>query len=207
MKVEKFGIKPLVFVFGDENTEQQYKIKNLNCTEEEFFEWLDTFEYDNLESQYGIHDFSGGETDNEHEVGFSSYEISKKDFPIVMEIWRKGLLDAGFITEDQEVEIEGEENTPIIWIRNEPMDYEERFEIQRISKETFDDYLESFEEYLHDNLSNEDAEFDGDQGGGEYLIQLMDEEDDWKETFKKVVKKIKKFFKNERLDLEKIENE
>lgn len=109
MKVKKFGQKPMNFVFGNEK-DKLYKIKNLNCTEEEFFNWLETFDYDNLEMIYGIHDFSGGETDEEIEVGFSSYEISETDFPIAMEIWRKGLLDAGFISDDQKVEIEVDEN-------------------------------------------------------------------------------------------------
>jgi hypothetical protein len=82
----------------------------LNCTEDQFFEWLETFDYDRLETTYGIHDFSGGETDTENVVGFSSYEISKKDFITVMEIWRKGLVDAGFISPEKEVEIVESEN-------------------------------------------------------------------------------------------------
>ena len=109
MKVKKFGEKPINFVFGDEKS-KLYKIKNLNCTEDEFMEWLETFDYDKLETTYGIHDYCGGETDEEIEVGFSSYEISETDFPIVMEIWRKGLLNAGFISNDQKVEVEIDED-------------------------------------------------------------------------------------------------
>lgn len=209
MKINKFGEQQVNFVFSDENTEQQYVIKDLKCTEDQFFEWLENFSYDHLETTYGIHDYSGGEDeDGCLEVGFSSYEISKANFVIVMEIWRKALLDAGFITEDQQVEIIGEEATPIIVITNSMMDYTERYELELVSKEMFDeDYAEDFEEYLNDNLDEDDGfyEFDGDMGDNEYLIQLDNEEDDWEKSFDKAVKKIKKFFKKENIDLHKVE--
>ena len=109
MKVKKFGQKQVDFVFGDEKS-KLYKFKDLNCTEDEFIDWVETFDYDKLETTYGVHDYSGVETDDKIEVGFSSYEISETDFPIVIEIWRKGLVDAGFISNDQQVEIEIDED-------------------------------------------------------------------------------------------------
>jgi len=109
-KIKKFGELPLNFVFTDENTGREYRFNNLNCTEDEFMDWLETFDYDSIETTYGIHDFAGNKTKNEIMVGFTSYEISKKDFVTVMEIWRKGLVNAGFISPEQEVKIVDGEN-------------------------------------------------------------------------------------------------
>jgi hypothetical protein len=110
MKVKKFSKQTVNFVFSDEKC-TLYKINNLNCTEDEFMDWLETYDYEPLELKYGVHDYSGGEDeDGTIEVGFTSYEISKEDFPTVMEIWRKALLSAGFITDNHKVEIEVDED-------------------------------------------------------------------------------------------------
>lgn len=203
MKINKFGI-PLNFVFGDENTGLEYRLNNLNCTEDEFFQWLETFDYEHLEHKYGIHDFSGGRTDEENTVGFSSYEISKSDFDIVMEIWRKGLVDAGFIPNDQKVEITGEEYKATIVITNPLMNYTEIYEVENFSTQEFEDEIdEDFGEFLDEEIGEDYGfyEYDGEQGEGDHLIQLNDEEDNWEENFQKVVKKIKKYFKKNKIEL------
>jgi len=89
--------KQVNFVFNDENTGKRHIIYGLNCTEDEFFKWLGTTNYDMIEEKHGIHDYSGCEEDEFIEVGFTSYEISEEDFPIVMEYWRTELLDGNLI--------------------------------------------------------------------------------------------------------------
>ncbi len=97
--------KPVHFCFYDENTSTYYTLR-LTCTLQDFYDWLETFSYDSMETTYGIHDFCGGETPEYEEVGFSSYEISPTDFPIVMEIWRQALVTSGFLDPTQKVTIE-----------------------------------------------------------------------------------------------------
>ena len=210
MKIKKFGI-PLNFVFSDQNTGLQYELNNLNCSEDDFFKWLETFDYEPLEHKYGIHDFAGGSDDEESVVGFTSYEISKSDFDIVMEIWRKGLVDAGFIPNDQKVEITGEEYKATIVITNPLMNYTEIYEVENFSTQEFEDEIdEDFGEFLEDEICGDEYgvyEYDGDQGEGDHLIQMNYEEDDWEEMFNKVVKKIKKYFKKANIDLNLVEND
>lgn len=211
MKVNKFGEKTVNFVFSDQNTGLEYRINNLNCTEEQFMDWLGTFDYEPLEHKYGIHDYAGMIDDNEVVVGFTSYEISKSDFDIVMEIWRKALVEAGFISEDQKVEIVGEEYKPTIVITNPLMDYTEIYEVENVSIQEFEEELdEDFGEFLEDEICGDDYgvyEYDGDQGEGDHLIQMNYEEDDWEKVFAKVVKKIKKYFKYNKISLKLIDNE
>ena len=104
-----------------------------------------------------------------------------------------------------------ENKTPKIVIYNSLMEYTETYEIDSNIEEFEENYLEYFSEYLDDNLTEEDGyyEFDGDQGDYDYLIQLNlendDENEDWEKTFAKAVNKIKKFFKNKKISLNKIE--
>lgn len=208
-KIKKFGELPLNFVFADENTGREYRVDNLNCTEDEFMDWLETFNYDSLETTYGVHDFSGGESDDEITVGFSSYEISKKDFVIVMEIWRKGLVDAGFISPEQEVKIvDGENINPVIVFYNSLTDYTEKYEVERIGLEQFqEDHADDFINFMESKLTKYGFyEFDGVDGdnGNEYTIQIDDDEENWKENLDMAIQKVIKYFENERIDLTKI---
>lgn len=211
-KIKKFGELPLNFVFADENTGREYRFDDLNCTQDEFMDWVETFDYDSLETTYGVHDFSGGESDDEIVVGFSSYEISKKDFVTVMEIWRKGLVDAGFISPEQEVKIIEHPSfnniNPVIVFYNSLTDYYEKYEVERIGLEEFqEDYADDFVDFMESKLTKYGFyEFDGVDGDNEneYTIQIDDDEQNWKENLDKAIQKVIQYFQNLQIDLTKI---
>lgn len=82
----------LVFKFYDENTEKYFIDVELNCTENDYYDYIESIYQDfiyPLETTYGVHDFSGGSTKDRSikYVGYTSYEIKKKDLDTVKKLW------------------------------------------------------------------------------------------------------------------------
>lgn len=173
----------------------------MNCTDDEFHEWLEDFDYDSLETTYGIHDFAGGDTDDEHQVGFMSYEISRENFPIVMEIWRKGLFDAGFISDDIKVEASDGDLNAVIVISNPDQNYTEKYEVDILRDVFQEDYEEDYMEFVEDKF--EDCEYLDDDF--QYIIEYNDLNKNWKLYFDKIVIKVTKYFKKLGFELKKLD--
>ncbi len=90
------------FMLWDEETEMEREIVKeipLKCTDDEFMEWLQSDRIadilSDLEIQYGLHDFFGGENKYGWEVGFCSDEVSEDNIEPLMAKWYALLKQGG----------------------------------------------------------------------------------------------------------------
>lgn len=102
-KVNKPGVFYFEFRFEDEETDDEVATNNwaFNLTPDaiailgENFtesEWMDeAFSF--LEARYGVHDWSSGPVDTVVGIGYTTYEVSRKDAPKLVEQWRKKFSD------------------------------------------------------------------------------------------------------------------
>jgi hypothetical protein len=82
------------FFLQDEESSQVFKINDLNCTEDDFVEWVeDSDDVSKLEDKYGVLDFTG-DLDG---LGFQSYEIELKDYPVLLEEFRTIFKNLGWL--------------------------------------------------------------------------------------------------------------
>jgi len=88
--------------------------------------------------------------------------------------------------------------------------YHEIIQIENKSADEFKKVEDDFAEFVEDNLCGDEYgiyEYDGEQDDDEYLIQINDDEDDWKENFERVIEKIIEYLKKEEIEFKKLNNE
>ncbi len=56
----------------------------------------DAIEEKKLETEYGVHDYSGRSLPNMIVIGFNTYEVERSKIKPLMKIWEKILISAGF---------------------------------------------------------------------------------------------------------------
>lgn len=92
--------KDTVFYFSfsqddDSEISKSFIIKNFDyeLIENDDIDWID--QVNNMEEEYGVHDWGSGPNDNVNGIGYNTYEISEDKINEVMEKWRNYFISKG----------------------------------------------------------------------------------------------------------------